>query len=182
MSQECLMVPISMGLENHHHHHHSDTSFPLNTTFTNQHQHPNNRENTNVKKVEKKRRTNYRRPENATKLNAAVNALVMNQNAPFGPKDIRSISKLYGIPYNTLRDNYLRTTTGKLTVGKRPLKRQKAQDNDNNDQVLTALSEGNPSQQQDVVSSPGSSSHAEEGEMTTLFLSSDGSASSSSSV
>lgn len=110
MTQECLMVPILAGLEDSSSSSSSSLSFPLNTTFNSNHPNSNNENNNNtsMKKVEKKRRTNYRRPENATKLNAAVNALVMNQNAPFGPKDIRSISKLYGIPYNTLRDNYLR--------------------------------------------------------------------------
>lgn len=56
----------------------------------------------------KKRRTNYRRPENAAKLNAAVNALIMQKQDPNAPKDIRSVSKIFNIPYNTLRDNYLR--------------------------------------------------------------------------
>jgi hypothetical protein len=59
-------------------------------------------------KGSKKRRTNYRRPENAAKLNAAVNALIMQKQDPNAPKDIRSVSKIFNIPYNTLRDNYLR--------------------------------------------------------------------------
>jgi hypothetical protein len=53
----------------------------------------------------KKRRTNYRKPENAAKLNAAVNALIMQRQ---GHGDIRAVSKIFDIPYNTLRDNYLR--------------------------------------------------------------------------
>lgn len=53
----------------------------------------------------KKRRVNYRKPENAAKLNAAVNALIMQRQ---GHGDIRAVSKLFDIPYNTLRDNYLR--------------------------------------------------------------------------
>lgn len=56
----------------------------------------------------KKRRTNYRRPENAAKLNAAVNALIMQKQDGNGHGDIRAVSKLFNIPYNTLRDNYLR--------------------------------------------------------------------------
>ena len=56
----------------------------------------------------KKRRTNYRRPENAAKLNAAVNALIMQKQDRNGHGDIRTVSKLFNIPYNTLRDNYLR--------------------------------------------------------------------------
>lgn len=59
-------------------------------------------------KSEKKRRTNYKKPENAAKLNAAVNALLLSKQDPSGQKDIRSVSKLYDIPYNTLRDNYLK--------------------------------------------------------------------------
>jgi hypothetical protein len=62
-------------------------------------------------KLSKKRRTNYRRPENAAKLNAAVNALIMQKQDPNAPKDIRSVSKIFNIPYNTLRDNYLRFLT-----------------------------------------------------------------------
>jgi hypothetical protein len=62
-------------------------------------------------KLSKKRRTNYRRPENAAKLNAAVNALIMQKQDPNAPKDIRSVSKIFNIPYNTLRDNYLRFVT-----------------------------------------------------------------------
>lgn len=57
---------------------------------------------------ERKRRTNYRKPENAAKLNAAVNALIMQKQDPNGPQDIRTVSKLFNIPYNTLRDNYIR--------------------------------------------------------------------------
>jgi len=57
---------------------------------------------------EKKRRINYRKPENAAKLNAAVNALIMQKQDPNGPQDIRTVSKLFNIPYNTLRDNYIR--------------------------------------------------------------------------
>lgn len=53
----------------------------------------------------KKRRTNYRKPEHAAKLHAAVNALIMQKQ---GHGDIRAISKLFNIPYNTLRDHYLR--------------------------------------------------------------------------
>lgn len=70
-------------------------------------------------KSAKKRRTNYRRPENAAKLNAAVNALIMQKQDSQAPKDIRSVSKIFNIPYNTLRDNYLRVTTGDIRAGKR---------------------------------------------------------------
>ena len=57
----------------------------------------------------KKRRTNYKTPENQTKLNAAIALLVSKQSeASSGQKDLKAISKSFGIPYNTLRDNYLR--------------------------------------------------------------------------
>ncbi|RYH17111.1 hypothetical protein EON65_29065 [archaeon] len=59
-------------------------------------------------KKERMRRVNYRLPENAVKLNAAINALSQNKSDPNAPQDIRHVSKMFKIPYNTLRDNYLK--------------------------------------------------------------------------
>lgn len=56
----------------------------------------------------KKRRTNYKNPENAAKLQSAVKELISRKISTQGAQDIRSIAKMYDIPYNTLRDNYLR--------------------------------------------------------------------------
>jgi hypothetical protein len=78
-----------------------------NTLDTNNKTSNNNKKSSNDKPF-KKSRTNYKKPENAAKLNAAVNALVLNRHDPFAQQDIRTVSKLYDIPYNTLRDNYLK--------------------------------------------------------------------------
>ena len=56
----------------------------------------------------KKRRTNYKNPENSAKLNAAINMLINQMDDQSGHKDLKSISKMFNIPYNTLRDNYLK--------------------------------------------------------------------------
>ena len=56
----------------------------------------------------KKRRTNYKNPENSAKLNAAINMLINQVEDSSGHKDLKSISKMFNIPYNTLRDNYLK--------------------------------------------------------------------------
>ncbi len=55
----------------------------------------------------KRKRTNYKDPENSSKLNAALNALI-NQQDGEGQKDLKTVSKLYNLPYNTLRDNFLK--------------------------------------------------------------------------
>jgi hypothetical protein len=86
-----------------------DGDSPLNSDGKRSFVHSNNNDDYgDDDKPGKKRRTNYRRPENAAKLNAAVNALIMQKQDPNAPKDIRSVSKIFNIPYNTLRDNYLR--------------------------------------------------------------------------
>lgn len=54
----------------------------------------------------KRRRTNYKDPEHAGQLNAALNALI-NQDGD-GQKDLKTVSKMFNLPYNTLRDNYLK--------------------------------------------------------------------------
>lgn len=59
-------------------------------------------------KKDKVRRVNYRLPENAVKLNAAINTLSQNKGDPNAPQDIRHVAKMFKIPYNTLRDNYLK--------------------------------------------------------------------------
>ena len=61
------------------------------------------------KTKEKKCRTNYRVPENAAKLNAAIDALIeqMHDSKEY-PKDMKAAAKVFQIPYNTLRDNFIR--------------------------------------------------------------------------
>lgn len=58
--------------------------------------------------LKKKRRTNYKKPENAIKLREAVDKLISLKLNTHGTQDIQSIASMYNIPYNTLRDNYLR--------------------------------------------------------------------------
>ena len=45
-------------------------------------------------------------PNNAIKLENAVKVMI-DQNIE-GAKDLKSVSKMFDVPYNTLRDNYLR--------------------------------------------------------------------------
>lgn len=57
----------------------------------------------------KRRRTNYKDAENSARLAAGLNMLI----SPYGDdgsgqKDLKTVSKLFGVPYNTLRDNYLK--------------------------------------------------------------------------
>ena len=55
----------------------------------------------------KRKRTNYKDPERLAILTEAVNVLVGRLNSD-QPLDMRSVSKRFNIPYNTLRDNYLK--------------------------------------------------------------------------
>ena len=58
-------------------------------------------------KRKKRKRTNYKDPERLAILTEAVNVLVDRLNND-QPLDMRSVSKRFNIPYNTLRDNYLK--------------------------------------------------------------------------
>jgi len=60
------------------------------------------------KKIGKRPRTNYKDPENSAKLNAALSMLINQDGEGQIIKDIKSVAKLFGVPYNTLRDNFLR--------------------------------------------------------------------------
>lgn len=55
----------------------------------------------------RRRRTNYRDPENAAKLTTALGILI-KQKEENKPQDLKSIASHFGLPYNTLRDNYLK--------------------------------------------------------------------------
>lgn len=57
--------------------------------------------------VKRRRRTNYRDPENAAKLTTALGILI-KQKEENKPQDLKSIATHFGLPYNTLRDNYLK--------------------------------------------------------------------------
>lgn len=60
------------------------------------------------KKVGKRPRTNYKDPENSAKLNAALSMLINQEGDAQVMKDIKSVAKIFAVPYNTLRDNFLR--------------------------------------------------------------------------
>mmetsp|Transcript_29358 Transcript_29358/g.41874 ORF Transcript_29358/g.41874 Transcript_29358/m.41874 type:complete len:290 (+) Transcript_29358:47-916(+) len=60
------------------------------------------------KRVGKRPRTNYKDPENSAKLNAALSMLINQDGEGQIIKDIKSVAKIFGVPYNTLRDNFLR--------------------------------------------------------------------------
>lgn len=71
----------------------------------------------NLKKNElqpkKRRRTNYKLGDNLRRLDAAVRSLIQQQQA--GEKiNLKGVAKTYDVPYNTLRDNFLRTTIGRV--------------------------------------------------------------------
>lgn len=57
--------------------------------------------------AKRRRRTNYRDPENAAKLTTALGILI-KQKEENKPQDLKSIATHFGLPYNTLRDNYLK--------------------------------------------------------------------------
>ena len=57
---------------------------------------------------QKRRRTNYSDPENARCIANAVRILIQQgKNA-----NVRTVSEMTGIPYNTLRDHYKKATSG----------------------------------------------------------------------
>ena len=61
-----------------------------------------------VNDVSKRRkRTNYRDPENASKLGTALGVLLKQKEENAVP-DIKSVAIHFGLPYNTLRDNFLK--------------------------------------------------------------------------
>lgn len=66
-------------------------------------------DDSNDASLTKRKRTNYRQPENNAKLTAAVNVLVSRyqQNSDRNV-DIKSVSRMFGVPYNTLRDNFIK--------------------------------------------------------------------------
>jgi hypothetical protein len=61
----------------------------------------------NYRDPAKRKRTNYRDPENAAKLTTALGMLIQNQQDG-RPLEIKSVAKLFAVPYNTLRDNFLK--------------------------------------------------------------------------
>lgn len=88
----------------------------------------------NKKAAQKKRkRTNYKDPKNAEKLQNALNVMLCRSNIDMRQLlgksyvddegneirktlDLKTVSKLFDVPYNTLRDNYLKITQGSVIV------------------------------------------------------------------
>lgn len=64
-------------------------------------------EDSSDRQPKRRRRTNYRDPENAAKLTTALGILI-KQKEENKPQDLKSIATHFGLPYNTLRDNYLK--------------------------------------------------------------------------
>ena len=56
----------------------------------------------------KRKRTNYKDAENSARLATGLNMLIASHDDSAGQKDLKTVSKLFGLPYNTLRDNYLK--------------------------------------------------------------------------
>jgi hypothetical protein len=52
-------------------------------------------------------RINYNDPENREKLTNAVNSLLENRDSGHS-MDMRQTASHFGVPYNTLRDNYIK--------------------------------------------------------------------------
>ena len=55
----------------------------------------------------KRRRINYRDPANAARLATALGILIRQKNEN-KVQDVKLIAAHFGLPYNTLRDNYLK--------------------------------------------------------------------------
>jgi len=68
----------------------------------------NNTDDDGQDKRRKRARTNYKDPENSAKLHAALSMLINQDGEGQIVKDIKSVAKIFGVPYNTLRDNFLR--------------------------------------------------------------------------
>lgn len=69
-------------------------------------------------KLKKRKRTNYRSPEHAAKLTQALEVMLKQKNEK-EPKDLKTVANMFDIPYNTLRDNYMRATIGTTFLNKR---------------------------------------------------------------
>jgi hypothetical protein len=109
-------VESGLGMHQFPPQHHIPTNHLVNTTYQHYiHSIPtgmphiplNYEDNNKDENSKKRRRTNYKDPENANKLNAALSSLI-NQSDGEGQKDLKTVAKMYNLPYNTLRDNFLK--------------------------------------------------------------------------
>ena len=82
----------------------SGTVIPTDSLSVGKKKHPEESE----KSTGKRPRTNYKDPENSAKLSAALSMLINRDGDAQIMKDIKSVAQLFGVPYNTLRDNYIR--------------------------------------------------------------------------
>lgn len=85
----------------------------------------------------KRKRTNYKDPENQAILQSALNMMISQFDDPNLPrKDLKSVSKIFNLPYNTLRDNYLRIVTGHPLMRSRQQRRMSKSDRIDDDVLL----------------------------------------------
>ena len=83
------------------------------TEDENSNQSPSNK-NDNEDNSNKKQRTNYRDPARLANIKAAIDFLLQQENAEdettntFKNKNLKEVYRQFKIPYNTLRDNFLR--------------------------------------------------------------------------
>lgn len=73
----------------------------------------NDNDNDNEDSANKKQRTNYRDPARLANIKAAIDFLLQQENAEDEMttrrnKNLKEVSRQFKIPYNTLRDNFLR--------------------------------------------------------------------------
>ena len=84
----------------------NDNSNQLNDT-------DNDNDNDNDESSNKKQRTNYRDPIRLANIKSAIDFLLQQENAQGETstrrnKNLKEVSRQFKIPYNTLRDNFLR--------------------------------------------------------------------------
>ena len=88
----------------------NDNSNQLNANDTDN---DNDNENDNDESSNKKQRTNYRDPIRLANIKSAIDFLLQQENAQGETstrrnKNLKEVSRQFKIPYNTLRDNFLR--------------------------------------------------------------------------
>mmetsp|Transcript_20981 Transcript_20981/g.28864 ORF Transcript_20981/g.28864 Transcript_20981/m.28864 type:complete len:365 (-) Transcript_20981:653-1747(-) len=88
-----------------------------NITVTESNDSDNFEDNQDDEKASKKPRTNYRDPRRLANIKAAIDLLLQQEETEGESrksKNLKEVSRQFNIPYNTLRDNFLRTTTGQV--------------------------------------------------------------------
>eukprot|EP00595_Chromulina_sp_UTEXLB2642_P001150 CAMPEP_0196762850 /NCGR_PEP_ID=MMETSP1095-20130614/2913_1 /TAXON_ID=96789 ORGANISM="Chromulina nebulosa, Strain UTEXLB2642" /NCGR_SAMPLE_ID=MMETSP1095 /ASSEMBLY_ACC=CAM_ASM_000446 /LENGTH=170 /DNA_ID=CAMNT_0042114803 /DNA_START=257 /DNA_END=769 /DNA_ORIENTATION=- len=73
----------------------------------------------------KRKRTNYKDPENASKLASALSVMINQHDSTETPMDMKTVARMFDVPYNTLRDNYLKLTNGQPLYKKKSINSSK---------------------------------------------------------